>query len=61
MDLGVTSIQNQFFHRHRKTMLFPVQYFQAVLGEMLGCKASSVRMYLTRAWRKAMELILEVK
>mgnify|MGYP001031898794 FL=1 len=31
------------------------------IGEMLGCKASSVRMYLTRARRKAMELILEVK
>lgn len=31
------------------------------IGEMLGYKASSVRMYLTRARRKAMELILEVK
>lgn len=31
------------------------------IGEMLGCKANSVRMYLTRARRKAMELILEVK
>lgn len=31
------------------------------IGEMLGCKASSVHMYLTRARRKAMELILEVK
>ena len=31
------------------------------IGEMLGCKASSVRMDLTRARRKAMELILEVK
>lgn len=30
------------------------------LGKMLGCKASSVRMYLTRARRKAVELILEV-
>lgn len=26
MDLGVTSIQNQFFHRHRKTMHIPCKF-----------------------------------
>lgn len=36
-------------------------YNDSEIGEMLGCKASSVRMYLTRARRKAMELISEVK
>lgn len=38
-----------------------LRYNDNEIGEMLGCKASSVRMYLTRARRKAMELILEVK
>ena len=31
------------------------------IGKLLGCKASSVRMYLTRARRRAVELISEVK
>lgn len=30
------------------------------IGKMIGCKAGSVRMYLTRARRKAVELMLEV-
>lgn len=35
-------------------------YNDREIGEMIGCKASSVRMYLTRARRKAMKLISEV-
>lgn len=35
-------------------------YQDREIGELLGCKASSVRMYLTRARRKAMELLTEV-
>ena len=31
------------------------------LGTLVGCKASSVRMYLTRARRKLLDLILEVE
>lgn len=35
-------------------------YNDTEIGEMIGCKTSSVRMYLTRARRKAMKLISEV-
>lgn len=35
-------------------------YQDSEIGELLGCKASSVRMYLTRARRKAMKLLSEV-
>ena len=36
-------------------------YNDKELGKILGCKSSSVRMYLTRARRRAVELISEVK
>ena len=57
MGFEVTSIQNQFFYRNQRTIL---GYNDREIGEMIGCKASSVRMYLTRARRKAMKLISEV-
>lgn len=30
------------------------------IGKILGCRANSVRMYLTRARRKALDLLMEV-